>query len=227
MLADLPSALLHRLLRSSRERAYPVGPVATTYGNGVIGPPLGLVVSGRIRLSLSAPNGREIALQYAERGALLGVASLVFADGATCRPPVLDGHSFVPANRAEVTHPARMLVLSPDHVREIARQEPALTWILAKAIAMQAVSNSELVAANVFTPIRSRVARHLLKLAVREGTELVLDVSQQEIADAIGSVREVVARTMGEFIAEGTLARRVKQLVVVDARRLQQLAQAS
>jgi CRP-like cAMP-binding protein len=227
VLGELPDALLRRVLGRAHERTYAVGMVAMNYGNGVVGPPLGLVLAGRIRLSLLSSNGRELALQYAGPGSLLGVASLVYADGAPCRPLVPDARSLEPATRAEVTHPVRMLVLSPDIVRETARHEPALSWTLAKAITQQAVSSSELVAANVFTPIRSRVARHLLKLATREGSDHVLDVSQQEIADAIGSVREVVARTLSALVAEGTLARRGKRLVVLDPRRLHQLAEAS
>ena len=224
-LGALPQPLLRRVLRSARERTFPVGAIRGTYANGVEGPPLGLIVAGRIRYSLLSPNGRRLAFDYAGAGSLVGVAALAYADDAPHRPPAFDRNSFVPMTIVEVTRPVRMLELSSRDVLESAQHEPAFAWALAKQIARQAATSQALVTTNVFTPIRSRVARHLLNLAVREGREHVVTVSQQEIADTIGSVREVVARTVGGFIAEGTLAREGKRLVVLDAPRLSQLAQ--
>jgi CRP/FNR family transcriptional regulator, cyclic AMP receptor protein len=52
--------------------------------------------------------------------------------------------------------------------------------------------------------VRQRVARHLLDLAAREepGRSLVVSATQQGIAQAVGSVREVVARVLRELKAE-------------------------
>jgi CRP/FNR family transcriptional regulator, cyclic AMP receptor protein len=55
---------------------------------------------------------------------------------------------------------------------------------------------------NAFGTVRQRVAAHLLDLASDQqvpGGELVAAVSQQELADAVGSVREVVARVLRDF----------------------------
>jgi CRP/FNR family transcriptional regulator, cyclic AMP receptor protein len=51
------------------------------------------------------------------------------------------------------------------------------------------------------------VARHLLDLAAQHqrGPDLVAHVSQQELADAVGTVREVVVRTLRELRQEGLL----------------------
>jgi CRP/FNR family cyclic AMP-dependent transcriptional regulator len=49
------------------------------------------------------------------------------------------------------------------------------------------------------------VSRHLLDLAVQRepgryrGTEIIVPVSQQELADAVGPVREVVVRVLREL----------------------------
>jgi CRP/FNR family transcriptional regulator len=60
---------------------------------------------------------------------------------------------------------------------------------------------------DVFGSVRQRVARHLLDLADRrEATaSLVARASQQELADAVGSVREVVARVLGELRRQGLI----------------------
>ena len=60
---------------------------------------------------------------------------------------------------------------------------------------------------SAFSTVRQRVARHLLDLASeqRNGGRLVARVSQQELADAVGSVREVVFRVLRELRSEGVI----------------------
>ncbi len=55
--------------------------------------------------------------------------------------------------------------------------------------------------------MRERVIRHLLDIASEQQRDptLVARLSQQELADAAGSVREVVARVLGKLRDEGLL----------------------
>ena len=74
-----------------------------------------------------------------------------------------------------------------------------------------------------FATVRQRVARHLLDLASDEqrgGTRLIARVSQQAMADAIGSVREVVVRAIGELRKEGLVATGSGGIEILDADRL-------
>lgn len=69
-----------------------------------------------------------------------------------------------------------------------------------------------------------RVAAHLLDLASaqqRPQGRLVAQVSQQELADAVGSVREVVARVLRDLRLAGIVATAPDSVVVLDAPRLQ------
>jgi CRP/FNR family transcriptional regulator, cyclic AMP receptor protein len=52
--------------------------------------------------------------------------------------------------------------------------------------------------------VRQRVIRHLLDLAAQsqQGRPLIARVSQQELTDAVGSVREVVARILRDLRGE-------------------------
>jgi CRP/FNR family transcriptional regulator, cyclic AMP receptor protein len=45
-------------------------------------------------------------------------------------------------------------------------------------------------------------------------------VSQQELADAVGSVREVVARALRDFRVAGIVATAADSVVILDATRL-------
>ena len=95
-----------------------------------------------------------------------------------------------------------LLVLRADRVRRCrrpgARHGDALMAELSDRVYQFVV---ELPGAS-FATVRQRVARHLLDLASDEqrgGTRLIAQVSQQAMADAIGSVREVVVRALGEL----------------------------
>jgi CRP/FNR family cyclic AMP-dependent transcriptional regulator len=63
-------------------------------------------------------------------------------------------------------------------------------------------------ARNTFWPVRRRLARHLLDLAAnaQQGEILLVQASHQELADHIGTVREVVARTLRSLRADGYIA---------------------
>src|SRR6266511_2293016 len=60
---------------------------------------------------------------------------------------------------------------------------------------------------STFASVRQRIARHLLDLASerQRGSELVAAISQQDLADAVGTVREVVVRSLRELRHEGML----------------------
>jgi CRP/FNR family cyclic AMP-dependent transcriptional regulator len=71
--------------------------------------------------------------------------------------------------------------------------------------------------------VKQRVAGHLLDLASaqqRPQGRLVARVSQQELADAVGSVREVVARVLRDLRLAGIVATAPDSVVIVDAARL-------
>jgi CRP/FNR family transcriptional regulator, cyclic AMP receptor protein len=72
---------------------------------------------------------------------------------------------------------------------------------------------------NAFGSVRQRVAAHLLDLASaqqRPRGHLVARVSQQELADAAGSVREVVARVLRDFSLERLVASSLDSIHVLD-----------
>jgi CRP/FNR family transcriptional regulator len=71
--------------------------------------------------------------------------------------------------------------------------------------------------------VTQRVASHLLDLATmpqRPEAPLVSEVSQQELADAVGSVREVVARALRDLRAAGTVATSTDRIEILDPVRL-------
>jgi CRP/FNR family cyclic AMP-dependent transcriptional regulator len=75
---------------------------------------------------------------------------------------------------------------------------------------------------HAFANVRQRIARHLLDLASdqqRPGL-LVAPISQQELADAVGTVREVVVRVLRELRGVGVVQTGRDGIVILDPERL-------
>ncbi|WP_373430690.1 helix-turn-helix domain-containing protein [Streptomyces sp. B3I8] len=65
-----------------------------------------------------------------------------------------------------------------------------------------------------------RGAYHLLELCTRDEAGLVVHATQDEVARAVGPVREVVARTLRDFAHEGLIARGPRAIRLVGPRRV-------
>jgi CRP/FNR family transcriptional regulator len=78
---------------------------------------------------------------------------------------------------------------------------------MAQEVTRRLYETLEALAGNAFGSLRQRLARHLLDLAAarQQGRGLLVKATQQELADAVGSVRPVVARIIRDLRAEGLI----------------------
>jgi CRP-like cAMP-binding protein len=172
-------------------------------------PRLVLMVSGLARVVVTSAEGRQATIRYARPGDCVGGVSVV-----------TDWQEV----RAEAVTGADVLFLNVDRLRRAAQTEPQVGWLLAQAVGEICTEVIDMMATNVFGTIRQRLARHLLDLAVRRGGRLVVEQDQREMADAIGSVREVVGRTIRELRDQKLVSRCQEGLRLDDVVRLHELA---
>ena len=189
-----------QLLRQAGEQH--LGADETLTGDGSV---LAVIVSGLLRLYAASPSGRQVTIHYLSAGDLLGVPS------AMSPRPVAGLGLHLRAMTA--TH---LLRFSPEHFRELVAKDADVAVAVCEKIVDDLLVGQRLLVENVFLPVRQRVARHLLDLAVRENGELIVYATQQDLADAIGSVREVVSRAVMYFRDQRLLARAPRGLVVCD-----------
>ncbi len=222
VLASLSPEVTRTILAQAVETRFQAGEVLYRGAHHAETAVLGVVVEGLLRFSIHTPDGRSMTVRYAGHGELVGVRGLAL--GPTTGPAVqrYGGRAL----NGEALHDTTVLLLNRDAVTGLARRRAEVSWALTQEIAQQAMRDQELIATNVFSPIRTRVARHLLMLGMKHGRELVLRASHQEIADAIGSVREVVSRALCRFQDEGLVQRRGRFLVLTDPRALYQASLA-
>jgi CRP-like cAMP-binding protein len=174
----------------------------TMTGDGSV---LAVIVSGLLRLYAASPSGRQVTIHYLSSGDLLGVPSAMAP-----RPIVGLGLNL---RAMTATH---LVCFPPERFRDLVGRDAEVALAVCEKIVDDMLVGQRLLVENVFLPVRQRVARHLLDLAIREDGELIVYATQQDLADAIGSVREVVSRAVMHFRDRGLLRRVPRGLVVCD-----------
>jgi len=169
-------------------------------------PTLAVVVEGLLRLYVTSPAGRQATIHYLSPGDTLGLP-------ITIAPARVAGQRLT--LRALI--PSRLVQVSPQKFRALVAQDAATAFRVCEHIVGDLLTGQSMLVENLFLPVRDRVARHVLDLAVREGQTLVVHATQQDIADAIGSVREVVSRALMQLRDEGLIRRVPDGLVICDA----------
>jgi CRP/FNR family transcriptional regulator, cyclic AMP receptor protein len=183
-LGGLPAELVAQLLASGRRIDYPAG--STIYREGEA-PRAVLVVDGLLRVYMASPEGRQVTVRYARARDVLGIPVLVAGPADVGVQTLADSTLFRFDNGL---------------LTSAARKDSRVAWAMAEEVTRRLYENLQQTAVNAFGTVRQRVAAHLLDLASDQqvpGGELVAAVSQQELADAVGSVREVVARVLRDF----------------------------
>lgn len=208
-LSRLTPDLIDELVRSSHAAWYPAGTVLapSTETNAPA-----LILSGRLRYFLTSPDGRQLTVAYTLPGDIIGT--------------VLQDHHSISA-RFEVLQATKLLHLDEEHVNSLIALRPALTQAMLIETIDRLRGAYELLAGRAFTSVRVRVARDLWERAkmcdsVEAGQRLAL--THQALADATGSVREVVARTIRDLRQEGIICTDATGITIVDAEGLARAA---
>jgi CRP/FNR family transcriptional regulator, cyclic AMP receptor protein len=205
-LGSLPQELIAELTAGA-ERLY-IPARSTFHHEGEDVPHLELVLAGLVRVQVSAADGRNLTVRYGRSGALLGVATL-YVD--ISRPFGIQALS-----------DSELLSLRPEIVRRWADRDARVARALLTETSERVMSFVAEFSGHAFANVRQRIARHLLDLASDQqpSGELLAPISQQELADAVGTVREVVVRTLRELRDERVVQTRRDGIVILEPERL-------
>jgi CRP/FNR family transcriptional regulator, cyclic AMP receptor protein len=200
-LRGLPPDLVDALVEVGERTDYPAG--STIYRQGSY-PRALLVVGGLLRVYMASPEGRQVTVRYARTCDVLGIAVLVGGPADVGVQTLAESSLFRIDSRT---------------LTSAAHRDARVSWALAEELNRRLYETLRQTAINAFGSVRQRVAAHLLDLAStqqRPGGQLVAGVSQQELADAVGSVREVVARVLRDFRVARLVATSPDSIHVLD-----------
>ena len=122
--------------------------------------------------------------------------------------------------RAQTLAPSTILGIDVGRLEEAARRDAAVANALSQELSRRLDETLQQIAINAFGSVKQRVASQLLELATatdRSDGRLSAHLSQQELADAVGSVREVVSRALRDLRAAGIVATSTDEVVILDA----------
>ena len=158
------------------------------------------VLSGRIRLSLMTPQGRELVLTSVGPGEVLGELAL------------LDGEPR--STDAMATEVTTAILLTRERFMQVARQRADLPLAIARHVCghlRRATFQMESIA---LYDLQGRLVRYLLMAAHqakggRDGTEIRVDLglNQSDLAAVLGATRSRVNNALQDLVAEGAIRR--------------------
>lgn len=184
-LAELPSRLALEVERQAMNLNAPAG--ALLFDAGMTCQALPLVLEGRIKVSKRAENGREIRLYSVHPGELCIVT-------VSC---LLGGDPYPATGVAETAVSA--LALPRALILRLVAEHPPFREMAFNLFAERLTGLMQLVEEVAFRKLDQRLAAWLLERGP------LIAVSHQEVADELGSVREIVSRLLKQFEEEGSV----------------------
>ena len=169
-------------------RRYPAGAVLFTQGTPARG--LFVITEGRVRV-LRGARGRAHVVHVEGPGGTLGEV------------PLFDGGGY-PAT-AIAQEDTRCIVYTPAAISAAMAADPTVAWAIARSLAGRVRNLVERLDRLAVQGVTTRLAAYLLELPVSNGS-IGLGQTQQELAEDLGTVREVVARSLRSLKRRGLLA---------------------
>jgi CRP/FNR family transcriptional regulator, cyclic AMP receptor protein len=209
------SGLTERELSFLIQRAVPRHYAAgeNVFGEGEPCTGLYVVESGHVRIFKSSANGREQVLSIDGPGS--SIAEL----------PVFDGGSY-PASVTAIDD-ANLLFVSKQDFQALCLKHPEVALKVLRVVGSRLRRLVGIIEELSFTTVRHRLAAFLLRLAQKEGkpaavgVEVILPISNQELASQIGTVRELVSRNLSRLQSEGILKIDGRTVTVFDLKALE------
>lgn len=161
---------------------------------------------GRVRVYMTSPDGIEKTLSTASAGEILGEAA--FFD----KMPRVSSASAVSNCELAAVDEQRLL--------QLIRERPRLALELLKIQASRIRQLSDQLDVMTFLKADERIARLLLQNVRKNGSELSVNLTHEEIAGSVGVNRVTVSKILTRFRNDGIIRTEYRKIVVEDEERL-------
>ncbi len=154
-----------------------------------------VIISGRVKLTVAAEDGREFALEVFGPGDVCGLLATLDAG---------------PHNGTAITaSTCRIAVVPRDRFQAWLTEHPLLQQTIVAALVKMLRGVYERVGMQALLPVKRRVRAALIEFAQNNGTStdwheyVAPRPTHQELAERVGSTRVVVSRAVKELLDEG------------------------
>ena len=207
----LPRDTRVRIAALATRRTYEEG--AVIFMRGDPGDSLCGVATGRVRISASAPGGKEVFLNIMEPGDAFGEIAL------------LDGSP----RTATATTMARteLIVIPRDAFSALLQSQPQLATHLIQLLCKRVRWTAELMEDTALLSVPARLAKRLLSLASAQGREpqrgAKIALSQEELAQFLGLSRQIVNQHLQTWRAKNWISLGRGSVTLEDPQALEQI----
>ncbi|KAB8287987.1 Crp/Fnr family transcriptional regulator [Bifidobacterium ramosum] len=168
-----------------------------------------LLESGKVKLIRTAADRRVQLLSIHARGEVLGEIPVFDPKGGPRT-----------ASAVAMTDGTRVVGLERDALFAWLDEHPRVAVDMLQVLAARMRSNNEHISDLVFMDVPARLAKTLLNLGsrfgepVEEGLLVPHDLTQEEMAQLVGSSRETVNKALTDFSNRGWIARRGRSIII-------------
>jgi CRP/FNR family cyclic AMP-dependent transcriptional regulator len=195
----LPATLLEAIAPRGSARTFAANAILINEGDTTDS--LYIVLSGRVKVYASSDDGREVVLTEYGPGEYFGELSI---DGAKRSASI------------KALEPCSCRIVQGSELRQFLAEHPDFAMHLTHKLIRMVRRLTEQVRSLALQDVYGRMVRVLTELSEPVGDERVVrqKLTQQDIADRIGSSREMVNRVMKELTTGGYVGQRDGRLVI-------------
>ena len=208
--SDMDEDVLRQLAASAVWRTYASGEIVLLEGEATTG--FYYLHSGWLKVVAMSPSGREQILSFLEAG------DTFYEAGAFSKRPNM--------TTAVALEEAGVWLIEREVVLRLVRKRPLLAELLLERMANRMMHLVSLVSDLSLRPVTGRLARLLLDSADEDG---ILHrprwYTQAELASRLGTVPDVVQRTLRELDREGVIEVQRRKIIILDREALAEWAE--
>ena len=197
----LPESELSELQELCITRTYPKNTVIINEGDQANA--MFICSDGKVKVYVSDENGREFVLNSMGPGEYFGELSLL--DDETRSASVI------------TTEKSTFSILYKDDFTKVVMNNPAISLVLLRNLASRIRTLTDNVKTLALQDVYGRIRKTLMNLSHEVDGELIIDekLTQQDIANRIGSSREMVARILKDLATGGYIEIERKQFRII------------
>jgi CRP/FNR family cyclic AMP-dependent transcriptional regulator len=177
-----------------------------------------ILKKGKVRVYRVTPDGKQLTLDIYDKGTILGDMSLL-------------GQEPIPEAFAETLDEAVICTISPEEMRKLVERYPVIGVNIISYLSGRLRDAEAELESMAYQRVGQRLARKLMDLSSRfgvktsRGTLIEARLTQQELAEMIGTTRETLAHTLADFRRRGLLDTEKHQVLIRDAEQLMDIAE--
>jgi CRP/FNR family transcriptional regulator len=213
---QLPAAALKDFESIKASSAYPKGSVLFMEQQPARG--VYMICEGEVKLSVGSSEGKTLILRIARAGEILGLM------------PTLSGgmHEVT----AETIRPCQITFVRHDQFMRFLTQHPeAYERVVHQLNAQYQSACEQLRTLGLSASVSGKLAKLLLEWSsngrqTKDGTRTAMPLTHEEIAELIGTTRETVTRTLGEFKSQRLVSLQGSTLLISNRAALENMVAA-